>query len=159
MGVPSYCAIMEQAASDEHPRLDTLGHSPEQAYFNLNGAEVNAFNFNFTMTFSEQVGAELPVDGGLSISLMRTYNSGAFKKKSWQCKNLCSQSQEPDPPPRSYTYNSYPRQNPMGLGWEFHLGHIYQKARTACVPPSASSTVGLCCTSPSAAEPQPNTRM
>ena len=124
----------------EHDRiLAGKGRTAHQTYFQIGGAEVNAFNFNFTVQFSEQVGAELPVDGGLSASLSRAYNSTVSRRKSWQCRYLSSPNDLDCiiRPPSSKQYYSVSRQNPMGLGWEFHLGRVYKKGKTFCGPQMA----------------------
>ncbi|MBP7149620.1 MAG: RHS repeat protein, partial [Acidobacteria bacterium] len=114
------------------PTFEAKGVDASQLYFAIGGAEVNAFNFNFVVSFSEQVGFEAPVDGGLSLSLARVYNSAIYRERSWQCQYPCLPELEPG---TAWQYLSIPRQNPLGLGWEFHLGRIYRKGRAFCGGP------------------------
>jgi hypothetical protein len=129
---PAIRAAMPQtshAGGENH--LVARGHDPKQLYFAIGGAEVNAFNFNLVITLSEQLGFGTPVDGDVSLALSRVYNSSLYQEKAWQCSDSQGGA--------SHTYLSIPRQNPMGLGWSFHLGKIVNEGTVFCRPPSAGS--------------------
>ncbi|MDQ7008542.1 MAG: hypothetical protein Q9Q40_15075 [Acidobacteriota bacterium] len=78
---------------------------------------MDAFNFHFTMSLSEQVGFGRPVDGGLTLQLSRVYNSSIYSDKSWQCKlSNCTDNGETS---ETHTYLSIPRRNAMASGGSF----------------------------------------
>jgi hypothetical protein len=123
--------------------LNAKGVSENQLYFQIGGAEINAFNYNLHVGFSEQLGFGMPVDGGLSIGLQRHYNSTVYTEKGWRCQWDCGERYNACPPypqsycprqipPKAHTYLSIPRQTPMGLGWDFHLGRVYKREAQVC---------------------------
>lgn len=152
----SSAAIVPKPADSPTAGLSPLtskGVDAAQSYFQIGGAEVNAFNFNLVVSFSDPVGAETPVDGGLTLSLTRTYNSRVFELKGWHCSYAfggytppgCVRTQPGTGGawalPKAYSYLSVPRQTPMGLGWDFHLGRVYGRGRTICEPAYRSNLV------------------
>ncbi len=101
----------------------TQGYNDDHVYFAVGGAEVDAFNFNFLVSLNETVGFSMPVDGGLSHSLGRVYNSNFITSFTEYTHRSCT-GETTGPSKYVNKATILPLQNPMGLGWEFHLGKI-----------------------------------
>jgi hypothetical protein len=82
------------------------GYSRDSVYASIDGADINAFNFNFVTQFPLAVGLSYPENAGVQLQLNLTYNS---RVAYWHKSDLH----------RKFLRTR--RQNPFGLGFDLVL--------------------------------------
>jgi hypothetical protein len=103
-------ALARSADTDQSDSVhNAKGYDRNSAYLNIDGPDVDAFNFNFVTQFALGVGMTYPENAGVSLKLNLTYNS---RVSNWQKRTLER---------KGFRIR---RQNPYGLGFDVNLGKI-----------------------------------
>jgi len=111
-------SIIDAATYDEgvysaKTGIQKTGYDPQQVFIDLNGEDINAFNFNFLIQFTLPIGRAYPENAGVGLNLTLTYNSRAWSWEGFDCFGR--------------EFFRVRRENPVGLGFDLSLGRIIRK--------------------------------